>query len=346
MKEITLDPQKEIEELIEDCLKKCPTINEIYKPPTPDSPFTILEDLKLLYSVRSYLKTREENLSNAFLSLLQENILDRTIEMIEARYDLLSKLDKHHFSVIFSNHLRHNGTQGYLILEKIEDEVRIKEILQDLNEANYSHNHGNNVKKIKKRIKIKRRDLCYKEENEIEQENNKENTYEISYKNPKSCELCYKYSKIIPLSKNTDNLPNLFEDENIFPENENEEKIIIKRDFQANRRNIREFEELDEDLMKLKEITDMLMKKYDKSSEEIIEICSKVSGKIPDDVVEYMESDEIKQKQLVWTEDDDEILKLASNKEDKKFKFLLKYKDIEKVKTRALFKGIMLPFEF
>jgi len=118
--------------------------------------------------------------------------------------------------------------------------------------------------------------------------------------------------------------------------------IKIIRNFTTNKREI--IKAMDPELELLKIAIDTLKRKYHKTTEEIIEICEKVSGSIRD-VEEYLNSDEDQRKFLIWTPEDDEVLALAKSADDYIFKVLLRYKGPQKIKSRLVFKSLALPFQ-
>ena len=120
------------------------------------------------------------------------------------------------------------------------------------------------------------------------------------------------------------------------------EPIRITRNFNSNSRIVTE---LDPATQILKETIEQLTIKYNKTPEEIINICEKVSGKIRD-VEEYLQADEQKREFLIWTTDEDEVLETVKSEDNRIFKLLLRYKGKEKIKNRLSFKNIILPFEF
>ena len=326
-----------------------------FNPPNPDFPFTILEDMKLLYYIHSYIKTEDIDLTKAFSSLIQEKILNRTLESLQNRYELLKLITIEQFQDIYSNYLRHNGTEGFLNLEKTDDfeKIRIKSITKHL----MNRNSTDSVKKINQ---IKNIDLYDEESNNVNDSIKKTNqirnigfSEERSYvhkslpinassskrKATVSCEICQRNAHILSYNNNSHLLSDFeFEKEKEVPMKSNE-KIEIRRDFETNKREVSMA--LDGDLINLKETIEIFQKKYNRTTIEIIDIFEKVSGKVSD-VDEYFRTNE---EGLLWNEFEDEILENAKEKDECSFKILIKYKGMEKIKQRAAFKGVSLPFE-
>lgn len=73
---------------------------------------------------------------------------------------------------------------------------------------------------------------------------------------------------------------------------------------------------------------------------EILELLEKVSGN-GKDLIEYLNT---KDEKILWTKDEDEILKSLKSKDDFALKLITHYKGKENIKKRLAFKSLILPF--
>lgn len=299
-------------------------------PLSQDEPYTIMEDLKLLYQVYSFKSTLEENLDNILRNIENDKQINRTIESMRERFDLLRFLTLEDIKNMYS-YLRHseNEKPTFVKLSKLIDsdkvemtfiveENKMEEDLNTLKQKNPSKihqksEHANHSKKI------------HQIENYIK-------------RNSKDCYVCLKYEKILSFFQD----PRLLQHEQEEMFNEDFKKIEITRNFETNQRTVGT--SLDPELVLLKEVMEFLMEKYQKTMAELLTICEEVSGGFAD-VEEYlMCDDEEKRNLLVWDKCEDEILEQVQKVDDIRLKMLIRYKGLNKVKSRIKFRGIKHPF--
>ena len=82
---------------------------------------------------------------------------------------------------------------------------------------------------------------------------------------------------------------------------------------------------------------------HKKSVEELLTILDSLNGNIED--LEIFLTGEMKNKSMVWHEEEDNLLRSLVSKNSLEFRILQRYKEIERIKTRAKFLNLHLPFE-
>ena len=83
---------------------------------------------------------------------------------------------------------------------------------------------------------------------------------------------------------------------------------------------------------------------YKKKIPEIIDLLESLNGNVKD-LETFLDNNE-KNVALIWSLEEDQVLKGLNSKDSSYFRLLVKYKGIEKMKERMKYKGIVLPFEF
>lgn len=298
-----------------------------YLPPFPESPYVVLEDFKLLLEINIHLELLSNDINDidgAILAVYDKNTLNRSKESMRERYDLLKLITLQNLQEIFP-FIRHldNESPAVLKLEKRigSDELHI--------EVFFPKNQEENQSKQKSQ----------KNNNKIEHQSSKK-------KSGIECEICQNFEKTLKSLQNSRILPENHPHNHDSMNNEEanpQESIEIKRNFDNNVRKV--MKPLDNSLLPIKEALEQLMEKYQISLEEIFNICEKMTGEIQE-VEEFLCADEQRKKELYWDDVDDEVLKKTQGKDDIRFKILLKYKGADRIKKRAAFIGVNLPFEF
>lgn len=181
------------------------------------------------------------------------------------------------------------------------------------------------------------------EESQTKQKNHKSEHQSSKKKSGEDCEICQNFEKTMRLLQNPRVLPENAQHNQANEDSNPPENFEIKRNFDNNVRKV--LKPLDSKLLALKEAMLQLMEKYQMSPPEILTICESLTGEIKE-VDEYLSADAQRKKELIWDPVDDEVLEKAKGREDYRFKILLKYKGAERMRKRAEFKGIHLPFEF
>lgn len=305
-----------------------------FTPPSDDYPFTILEDILILNEIINQKSLESPDPLSTILQF-KGKILNRTETSIRSRFELLNKFTPNHYKIMFSEHLRHNKAEGFMYLEKAEDQVLIKSFALDFN-------------KKKKRNLIKNIDLydetttnqcengCFNESEALNKKKSMKRKAEVSLS---ECDFCRKLQKILDFENNVGWPEEKQEDEKF----QNLENIKVARSFINDQRVILDAEE--EEFENLRKAVDFLKEKFKLNGSEIIDICGKVSGTMSS-VEEYLASEENCHKMMVWGEADDEVLLKAESEKDLNFRLLLQYKGKERILKRLKFKEIELPFKF
>ena len=307
-----------------------------FTPPSDDYPFTILEDILILNEIINK-KSLESSDPLSTILQLKGKILNRTETSIRSRFELLNMFTRNDYKIMYSEHLRHNKAEGFMYLEKAEDQVLIKAFALDFNKKRKRNqiglndlNDGTTTNQCKNGCQNKSEAL-----NKKKGMKRKAGVSSILLE----CDFCRKLQKILDFKNNLE-----------WPEEEQEdekfqhlENIKIARSFINDQRVILDAEE--EEFEKLRKAVELLKEKFKLNGSEIIDICGKVEGTMSS-VEEYLVSEENCQKMMVWGEADDEILLKAESEEDLNFRLLLKYKGKERIIKRLKFKEIELPFKF
>lgn len=90
-----------------------------------------------------------------------------------------------------------------------------------------------------------------------------------------------------------------------------------------------------------REFIEFILKEFSiTDKKEVLELLEKVSGNAKD-LIEYLNT---KDEKILWTKEEDEILKKIKSKEDFALKLIIHYKGKENIKKRIAFKSFILPF--
>ena len=310
-----------------------------FTPPSDDYPFTILEDILILNEI---INQKSLEIPNPLSTILKfkGKLLNRTETSIRSRFELLNMFTPNHYKIMFSEHLRHNKTEGFMYLEKAEDQVLIKAFALDFNKKK-NRNQIKHVDLYDENTTNQCKNGCSIATNQCKNGccNKKKSGKRKAEVSLLECEFCRKLQKIMEFKNNVSWPEEKQEDEKF----RNLENIKVARSFLNDKRVILDAEE--EEFENLRKAVDFLKEKFKLNGSEIVDICGKVSGTMSS-VEEYLASEENCHKMMVWGEADDEVLLKAESAEDLNFRLLLKYKGKERILKRLKFKEIELPFKF
>lgn len=296
-------------------------------------------------NLRDILKHLDENgVENKSLSFLKQKLQgiiegDNRIILLDSEEESKQKEEDNFSHSIENNEVESQiqEKQSNLTSNDIKQSESPQNSLEEKSKEEQYHTSNSHEKSDSKEMEIENNE----NENEDDVDNNDNDNANVQQEKQKEETFFKLFCKTLSLLINVDKnklLPCL-----ISKENESNSSLIkkenfsIMRNFNTNKREI---------LNAPAEALHILLKleqKFNKSATILLQDLYKVSGNI-NDLVEFYEDPE-KMDYITWNIDEDQILEKAISPNENSFKLLLRYKGVERVKSRIKFKHFKKNFE-